>query len=179
MSEIIKDDLLNLLMKRRSIRKYKDKAIEKEKIDSLIKSALLAPSSRGIRPWEFIIVENKEILEKLSKCKLGAQFLEGAALGIVVTADNTKSDVWIEDTAIASTLIQLEAENLGLGSCWIQIRNRNYDENTTAEEYIRGALEIPENYSVESIISIGYADEKRKPYSEAELKYDKVHKEKY
>lgn len=175
----MKDNLIDLLMKRRSIRKYEDEAIEKEKIDNLIKSALLAPSSRGIRPWEFIVIEDKEVLGQLSKCKMGAQFLKEAALGIVVIADNTKSDVWVEDTAIASTLIMIEAENLGLGSCWIQIRNRNYDENSTAEEYIRKALEIPENYSVESIISLGYSHEEKKPYSDDDLKYEKIHREKY
>lgn len=181
MEEFTKNDMLDLLMKRRSIRKFKDQAIEKEKIDALSKSALLAPSSRGIRPWEFILVENKDTLEKLSKCRSGFNFnhIKEAALAIVVMADSTKSDVWVEDTSIAATLIQLEAESLGLGSCWIQIRNRQYDDVLSAEEYVRGVLEIPDNFSVGNIIVIGYKDEEKKPYSNEDLKYEKVHKEKW
>jgi nitroreductase len=172
--------MLELLAKRRSIRKYKNIAIEKEKVNKLIKAALLAPSSRGIRPWEFIIVEDVDILNKLSKSKTnGSVFLSDAPLGIVIIADNTKSDVWVEDSSIASVIIQLQAEAMDLGSCWIQIRNRMHDDKVNSEEYIRGVLNIPQNYSVEAIISIGYPNESKKAYDESELKYDKIHKEKF
>jgi nitroreductase len=172
--------MLDLLFERRSIRKYKTTPVEQEKVDKLIKAALLAPSSKGIRPWEFIVVEDKDNLNKLSMSKPhGSTFLCGAALGIVVIADTTKNDVYIEDTSIASVIIQLQAEAMGLGSCWIQIRNRMHDDKVTAEEYIREILAIPENYSVEAIISIGYPDESKRAYEESKLKYDKIHREKF
>ncbi len=115
--------LFDLLKSRRSIRRFQDRAVEKEKMEIILKSALLAPSSRSIRPWEFIAVTDKELLKKLSLCKEhGAQFLDGAPLGIVVMADPRACDVWIEDASIASILIQLAAQSLGLGSCWIQVR---------------------------------------------------------
>lgn len=172
--------MLDLLMKRRSIRKYKDMKVSKDKVDSLIKAALLAPSAKGIRPWEFIVVEDKEMLEKLGKAKQHASgFISEAPLVIVVAADSTKTDVWVEDTSIASTIIQLEAEHLGLGSCWVQIRNRMHDEDSNAEKYVKEVLGIPENYAVESIISIGYIDEDKKPYTEEDLKYEKIHREKF
>ncbi|MBE6068612.1 MAG: NAD(P)H nitroreductase [Clostridium lundense] len=172
--------MLELLMKRRSIRKYKDMEVSKDKVDSLIKAALLAPSAKGTRPWEFIVVEGKETLEKLGKAKQHASgFISEAPLAIVVAADSTKTDVWIEDTSIASAIIQLEAEHLGLGSCWVQIRNRMHDEDSSAEKYVKEVLEIPENYVVESIISIGYIDEDKKPYAEEDLKYEKIHREKF
>lgn len=175
-----KRKMLDLLMRRRSIRKYKDTKVSKDKVDSLIKAALLSPSAKGTRAWEFILVEDKDMLEKLGKSKQHASgFVAEAPLAIVVAADSTKTDVWVEDTAIASTIIQLEAEHLGLGSCWVQIRGRMHDENNSAEKYIKELLEIPENYSVESIISIGYIDEEKKPYTEEDLKLEKIHRERF
>lgn len=172
--------MLELLFKRRSIRKYRDIFIEKDKVDKLIKAALLSPSSRGIRPWEFIIIEDKSTLNNLSKSKThGSSFLSEAALGIVIIADTTKSDVWVEDTSIASTIVQLQAEEMGLGSCWIQIRNRMHNDKVTSDQYIKQVLDIPENYCVEAIISIGYPNEIKKAYDESELKYNKIHREKF
>ncbi|VAX32202.1 Nitroreductase, partial [hydrothermal vent metagenome] len=92
-----------LIRKRRSIRKFLKKEVEAEKIDQLVEAALRAPSSRGLNPWEFIVVTKKDLLEKLSKAKKhGSSFLNNAPLGIVVCADPAKCDVWIEDASIAS-----------------------------------------------------------------------------
>ena len=172
--------LLEQLKIRRSIRKFQDKQVEKDKIDLLLKSALLAPSSRSIRPWQFIAVDDANLLAKLSLCKKhGATFLANAPHAIVVIADSSLSDVWIEDSAIASTLIQLTAHDLGLGSCWIQIRERDYSENQKSEDYIKKLLSIPESFQVESIIAIGYPDEEKKAHQEDALLYDKIHYNKY
>ncbi|KUG04576.1 nitroreductase family protein [hydrocarbon metagenome] len=168
--------MLDILSRRRSIRKYREDKIEQDKIDQLIKAALLAPTSRNLKPWEFIVVEDKDLLKQLAKCKKhGSAFLEGAALGIVVLADPEKCDVWIEDTSIASIIVHLMAESMGLGSCWIQIRERWYDAGTTAEDYVKDSLKIPHQYKVESIISVGYPAEQKPPRSESELPYGKVH----
>lgn len=171
---------LELLKQRRSIRKYEDRPVEQDKLDKILKAALLSPSSRGLKPWEFIVVTDKDLLKKLSKCKEhSAQFLENAPLGIVVIADPEKCDVWVEDASIASIIIQITAQSLGLGSCWIQIRKRMAPDNRKAEDYVKELLGIPEHYSVESIIAIGYPAEEKKPYSEDQLLYDKIHLNKY
>lgn len=172
--------MLDLLKKRRSTRKFKETKIPGDIIDKLIKAALLSPSSRSIRPWEFIVVTDKIMLEKLAGSKEhSSSFLKHAPLAIIVMADETKSDVWVEDTSIASIIIQLTAETMGLGSCWIQIRNRMHNSTLTAEKYIKELLAIPDNYKIESIIALGYPDENKPPYSEEELKYDVVHMDKY
>jgi len=172
--------MIELLKTRRSIRKYKDREIEKEKIDTLLKAGLLAPSSRGRRPWEFIAVTDKELLKKLSESKeSGSKFLEGAPLGIVVIADKEVCDVWVEDTSIAATLIQITAHSLGLGSCWIQIRDRMRKEEEKAEDYIKDLLNIPDKYGVECIIGLGYPAEEKKPYEEGDLEYSKLHYNSY
>jgi nitroreductase len=167
--------MIELLRKRRSIRKYTGEAIDKKSLELLIEALLRAPSSRDIKPWEFIVVDDPELLSKLSGAKEhGSQFLRAAQLGIVVCADSTKSDVWIEDCSIAAILVQMVAVSLGLGSCWIQIRNRKYKEKRTSEKYIRDILGLPGQIKVESIISIGFPGETRKPVTKSELQYTKI-----
>ena len=169
-----------LIEKRRSKRKYKPKKIEPEKIDKLIEAALRSPSSRSFNPWRFIVIDNKNLLLKLSNSKPhGSSFLKEAALGIVVCGDTEKSDTWIEDTSIASTFIQLAAESLDLSSCWIQIRLREHNSTQSANKYIKNLLEIPDNIDVESIIALGYPDEKKQGHSKESLQTEKVFFNKY
>lgn len=168
--------LLEMLKTRRSIRRFKNREVEKEKLETILKSALLSPSSRGKRPWQFVTVTDGEILKKLSLSKnYGSQFLGGAPVAIVVLGDTKASDVWVEDTSIASTIIQLAAHELGLGSCWIQIRERFQSGNQKSEDYVRELLDIPENYGVLSIIAVGYPDETKQPYDENMPDSDKLH----
>ena len=172
--------LYDLLKFRRSIRKFQNKEVEKEKIDTILKSALLSPSSRASRPWEFIAITDQEILQKLSQSREHASsFLAGAPLGIVVIAEPEVSDVWIEDASIASIIIQLAVQSLELRSCWIQVRERLHSDNVKAGDYIKEVLGIPAKYSVECIVAIGYPAEEKKPYAESELLYDKIHFNRY
>jgi nitroreductase len=167
---------LSLVQKRRSIRRYQEMPVEKEKIKLLIEAALRSPSSRGFNPWEFIVVTDRDLLEKLSKAKThGASFLKNAPLGIVVCADPEKCDVWIEDASIASIFLHLAAESLELGSCWIQIRMRMHDQTKTSQEYVQKLLNIPDNLNVESMIAIGYPAESKPPHRKENLQYEKVH----
>ncbi|NLL05451.1 MAG: NAD(P)H nitroreductase [Clostridiaceae bacterium] len=172
--------LYDLLKSRRSIRRFQSREVEKEKVDTILKSALLSPSSRSRRPWEFVAVTDKELLMKLSKSREhGSAFIEGAPLGIVVIAHSEICDVWIEDASIASIIIQLSAQSLGLGSCWIQIRDRYHSEDLKSEDYIKGILGIPAKYSVECMVAVGYPAEEKEAYSEEGLLYDKLHFNKY
>ena len=157
-----------------------DKHVEAEKIDLLIEAALRAPSSRGFQPCEFIVVSDKILLEKLSRSKPhGSTFLNNAPLGIVICADPSKCDVWIEDSSIASIFIHLAAESIGLGSCWIQIRKRMHNNDKSAQEYISEILNIPEGLVVESIVGIGYPDEIKSPVIKEELQHEKVFLDSY
>ena len=172
--------LVSLLQKRRSIRKFQPLKVEAEKIDTLIEAALRSPSSRAIYPWEFVVVTDKDILRKLSKSKeFGSAFLASAPLGIVVCADQKKSDVWIEDAAIASIIIHLTATSLGLGSCWIQIRKRMHNQTDSSERYIADILKLPADLKILSIIGIGYPAEQKPPHAKEKLLYSKIHREVY
>lgn len=171
---------LDLVKSRRSIRKFKDIPVERDKIEILIEAALRSPSSRGIYPWEFIVVTKPETLTELSASKPhGAGFLKNAPLGIVVAADPEKCDVWVEDSSIATTYIQLAAESIGLKSCWIQIRKRMYDQDSSAEKRVAQILGLPDNLRVESIVAVGYPDENRAGHKKEDLLYGKVHYEKF
>lgn len=167
--------MLEILRKRRSIRRYKEKDIDPEIVDLLKEAALRSPSSRDIKPWRFVFITDKAVLEKLSRSKEhGSDFLRWARLGVVVCADECESDVWIEDCAIASIILQLTGQSLGLGSCWIQIRNRTYSDGRSSEDYVKEVLGLPEGIKVESIISFGYADEEKPPVPKEQLDYQKV-----
>ncbi|HNX87585.1 MAG TPA: nitroreductase family protein [Paludibacteraceae bacterium] len=171
---------IELLTNRRSIRRYTDQKVEPEKIQQILTAALMSPSSKRSNPWEFVVVENSDLLLKLSECRpKGSQLLAGSPLGIVVLADTNKTDVWMEDASIAAILIQLEAQDLGLGSCWVQVWGREKEEGVTAEAYIRGLLNIPDNFAVLCIVSIGYRNEDRKPYDSGKLDYIKIHFEEF
>ena len=145
-------------------RKYTDQEIEADKIELLKEAALRSPSSMGHNPWEFVFVTDKQVLTQLSKAKPhGSSFLANARLGIVVCADPEKSTVWVEDASIATIFIQLAVESQGLGSCWIQIRERMHDATKSSEAYIAKVLNIPSNLKVESMVGIGSPAEKNLP----------------
>ena len=134
----------DLIKNRRSMRKFSDEDLTQDEVVALLKAALMSPSSKRSNCWQFVVVDDKEMLERLSHCKeMGAAFLKDAALAIVVLADPLASDVWIEDAAIASLMIQLQAEDLGLGSCWIQVRERYTAEGVPSGEFVHAALDIP------------------------------------
>lgn len=98
--------------------------------------------------------------------------LPGLALTIVVTVDMTRSGAWVEDGAIAATLMQLQAHDLGLGSCWIQLRNRFIGDEAT-EDYVRDLLSIPEEMGILCAITIGHKNEERKPFDEDKMMWEK------
>lgn len=172
-------ELLELLQKRRSIRRYKDEAISEGKLNNILRAGLLAPSGRGIYPAEFVLVKDKSRLAVLSKSKAGgAAMLKDAGAAIVVIGDTAKSDTWVEDCSIAMTLMQLEATEQGVGSCWVQCRGRLTPEGTDTEERIKAFLGIPESYGVLAILSLGIADEEPEPRRLPDLECEKLHFEK-
>lgn len=167
--------MIEILRNRRSIRNYTNQPLERQKLELLKEAALRSPTSKNINPWEFIFVVDSEKIQQLKMCKPhGIIPLETAPLAVVVCADETKSDVWIEDCSIASILLQLTAQSLGLGSCWIQIRNRDHSKSVSSEKYIQQLLNIPENIKVLSVITIGYPATIRQGKSFEELPFEKI-----
>jgi nitroreductase len=166
---------IELLQKRRSIRQFQDKPVEQEKIDTLAEAMLRSPSSRSLNPWEFVVVTDLQVIEKLSQSKPhGASFMKNAPLAIVVCADSAVSDVWVEDCSIAALILHLEATDLGLGSCWVQIRKRDHGEGGSSEEYVKKLLGLREEMVVEAIVAIGYGKEEKNGHPHSSLLYERV-----
>lgn len=173
---MMNSDFIELIRKRRSVREFTDEPLTDSEIELLKEMALRAPSSRNLRPWEFVFVTNRKILRQLSDCKPhGAEFLAGAALGVVVCADESKCDVWIEDCSIASIMLQFAAQSLGLGSCWAQVRKRQRTNGISSEEYIRNMLSLPDHFRVLCIIGIGRPAENPPPLPAESLPHDCIH----
>jgi len=169
--------VLSLLQSRRSIRQFKPQSVEPEKAEQLVEAMLRSPSSRGHNPWRFVVVDDPETLRRLARSKShGSEFLAGAPLAVVVCADPARSDVWVEDCAIAAMILQLAAESLGLGSCWAQIRQRAHGDGRSAEAYVREVLGLPETLVVECVVGIGYPARRPPGHSRESLSFDKVHR---
>ena len=170
----------DLAQLRRSHRKFTDEEIDAEDVRLILRAALMSPTSKGQRAWQFVVVDDRQDIEKLSDAKeFGSQFLKNAPLAIVVLGDPMQNDCWIEDGSIAAISMQYQAEDLGLGSCWIQMRGRGLSDGTSADTVIRGILDIPENLSVLCVLAFGHKADERKPQNEEKLKWENVHAGKY
>jgi nitroreductase len=173
--------MLDLLMKRRSIRKFTAQEVTEEMLRQVLQAGLLSPSSHGKRAWEFIVVQNKEMLQRFGNCRQPKQgVLPGAPVAIVVLGNPDVVDVWVEDGSIAMSNMILEATNMGLGSCWVQIRNRLSNQNDLpSSDYIKQLLHIPEPYQALAVLALGHPAEQKEPYSLEQLPYVKIHREQF
>ena len=173
-------DFKDLVQLRRSHRKFTEQQIDADDVRLIMRAGLMAPTSKGQRAWQFVLVDDPLDIEKLSDAKdLGSQFMKGAPLAIVVLGDPLQNDCWVEDGSIAAISMQYQAEELGLGSCWVQMRGRGLADGTSADTVIRGVLDIPENLSVLCILAVGYKADERKPQNEDRLKWENVHVAKF
>lgn len=168
--------MIDLLRTRRSIRKFTEQPIESEKLEILKEAILRAPSSKNANAGEYIFVDDQQIIQKLAQCKPhGAAPLLTAKLAIVILVNESKTSAWVEDSSIASFVTHLSAHSLGLGSCWIQIRGREYSEEKMSEEYISELLNIPEGFRVLSIVAVGYAQRVHEGHPASGLDFGKIH----
>jgi len=165
---------------RRSVRKFKQQAVEQKKTDRIMAAALRAPTSLGSRCWEFVVVDRPALLEQLATAKpSGGGFLKKAPLAIVVCLDPAKAGPWIEDGAIAAVFIQLAAQALGLGSCWVHFRDKTYREGQSSRERIAEILGLPAHLEVQCAIALGYADQQTEPYASDSLPEEKISYNRY
>lgn len=165
---------MNSLFTRRSIRKYKPNPVAKDDITYLLKAAMAAPSAGNQQPWQFIVVDDKSILQKINELHPYAKMLLEAPLAIVVCGDlsaERHAGMWVQDCSAATQNILLAADYKGLGSCWIGIHPRAERAKTISD-----LLNIPDNILPFSIIAIGYPAESKEPndrYSEDRVHYNR------
>ena len=167
--------LTDIMQKRRSIRKFTERKLNREEIAFLEKAVLLAPTSRDLQPCQFYFVTNSAKIKALADVKNGGTTpLKTAALAVVVAADPEKCDVWIEDSSLAAYSLLLQAEALGLGATWVQIRKRSKGE-TDAEENVKSVLGLPQNLRVLAVAAIGEKNESKEPRADETLHREKIH----
>lgn len=167
-------DAIKAILTRRSIRKYTQQEISEELIHELIIAGMHAPSARNIQPWQFIVVNNREMLDKLAIAHPYAKMLNQAVLAILVCGDKKLQEAVgyiVQDCSAATQNILLAAHAHGLGSVWLGMYPR--------EERIQNIsklLEIPDHILPVSLISIGYPDEHKKApdrYNEEKIHWNK------
>lgn len=152
-------ETIECIKNRRSVRKFKKKNIEKEKLIKILESAINAPSSGNLQNWEFIVIRNDETKKLLAKAALNQNFIAEANVVIVACSNDEKISFYgrrgkelyaIQNVSAAIQNILLAANDLGIGSCWIGAFN---------EKEIKKILEIPENVRPLAIIPLGYPAE--------------------
>ena len=169
---------LELSQRRRSIRRYTAEPVSDEAMQQILQAALMSPASKRCNPWQFVVVSDKQVLHALSGCRTyGSTMLQEAAAAVVVCVDSSLTDTWQCDGAIAAHQMLLEAADLGLGACWVQVYGRALREDGTgsAEELVRELCHVPHELSVLCIISLGHSAEERRPRELDKLQYEKVH----
>jgi len=171
--------MIEAIKKRRSVRSYLSKPVEKEKVGEILRAAAFAPSANHLRPWQFIVVKDKEVKAKLSRATSWASFAARAPVVIVVCSSPSVSRQWLEDASIVGAHIYLEATNQDLGTCWIQVRDCRTPEGEKAEDYVRQLLEIPEEFRVVALFPLGYPAEKLAEHADDEFEEKKVHSERW
>ena len=168
-------EFIDLLLKRRSVRRYSDENVSKKDLDLILKAGLLAPTGRNKKECTFLVIENKETIKKLSELKdSGSQFLAGADKAIVVVGNTVISDTWIEDSSIALGYMHLMAASLDVGSCWVQIRNRTVG-GEKSENLARQILGLDDFYGIVGILGLGMPEGEVRPYAMDEIDKSRVH----
>lgn len=171
-------ELLDIMKHRRSVRTYNGQPVSDKDVEQILLAGLFSASGRARRPWEVIVVRDKDLLQKLSVCREhGAGMLANADCAIVVLGDPQKTDVWAEDCSIAMANMHLMADYLGVGSCWIQNRLRTAPDGRPVTAYLRELLRFPEHLEAEAILSLGMTDNHPAPHTESELPLYQVHQD--
>ena len=160
------------LLKRRSIRKFKDEKISEELINELLIAAMSAPSACNKKPWEFFVITNEEKLQELKKASRFARY--DAPLAIVVCGNLSKtlplqlSTYWIQDCSAATQNILLRVTDLGLGAVWCGAHPQK-----NVEKKIKEILDLSDKLVPLNIIFIGYPNQEVEPRTQLEEK--KIH----
>ncbi len=162
--------LSEILKKRRSVRKFDGRAVPRETLEKILALTLTAPSSKNTRSTRFMVVDKPELLEKISEMRdFGSAFLKDVPCAVLIMGDTTV-DLWVDNASISATILQLAAEEAGLGSCWVHVngrpQKREEPEGKTAADYLRTFLPIPAEWKPLCFVALGYPADTPKPHGE-------------
>ena len=163
-------DMLEMIKKRRSIRKYTDQAVTDEQIRQLLEAAMAAPSASNIQPWEFIVVKDPNLKRQLAQTHTWSYMAADAAVVFVVCGNERASHHWVEDASAATENLLLAVTALNLGAVWVAIY-----PSADREAHVRRVLAIPEEIRVLCLVPVGHPAEGKS--LRTQYKESKVHHE--
>ena len=164
-------DALEAIHTRRSIRKYQDKPVPEELLRQILAAAMHAPSARNAQPWQFVVIDDRQLLAQIPRINPNARMAARAPLAILICGDLTlekSAGYWVVDCAAAAQNIVMAAHALGLGAVWTGVYPRQQ-----RIDGLRRQLDLPENVVPHSLIVLGYPAEQ--PRTEDRYRADRVH----
>jgi len=168
--------MLDLILSRRSIRKFTAEPVSEEIINDILEAAMSAPSAGNEQPWHFVVIRDRSKMEEILVHHPNALALKSAAAAILVCADKNSNkfeiDYWIQDFAAATENLLLAAHFLGLGAVWLGVYPR--EERCAALKKVFG---MPENIVPFSLVALGYPAEEKPPANR--FRKDRIHLERW
>lgn len=164
------------IFNRRSIRKFTNQAVEPEKIDRLLRAAMQAPSAVNQQPWEFIVVQDKEVLAQVAATSPYANPVISSGVTFVLLADEDKMKVpaaWHQDMGAAAENLLLEAVHLGLGGVWLGVSTTD-----VVMQNVSNLFQLPKNIRPFAFLAVGYPDEQENKFVDR-YQADRVHYDKW
>ncbi len=173
-------NLYEIFENRRSIRKFDDTPIDEESLKKILKIGLTSPTGNNLKTVDFILIQDKKTIIELSEIrKIGTKLLKTAGAAILVIADASKSNLWIEDASIAMAYMHLASDAMGLGSCWVQMRTRDDVNGDDLESVLQERFDIPKHMKPLAILALGNITNNPKKLKQRQVDWQKVHMEKY
>lgn len=173
--------MLDAIQKRKSVRKFQDRKVEPEKVENILRAAMQAPSGMNGQPWEFVVVDDADILEKMKKFSMGAHALKAAPMAIVVLKKKIiKRDLMglsflsAQDLGACTENLWLQAVEEGLGASWMGVT-----PDSKSEAILSELLKLPNDVKAFAVLAIGYPAEDMDMGTEMRYDEKRVHHNKY
>ncbi|MCL6465160.1 MAG: nitroreductase family protein [candidate division WOR-3 bacterium] len=167
------DERIMPIFMRRSVREYSDTPVDERDVLALLEAGMAAPSARNLKPWHFILIKDRDILQRIADIHPAAQMLNHAALAIAVCGDRDVSPhFWVQDCSAATENILIAAAMLGLGAVWLGVHPREERERA-----LKALLGIPEKFGLLCVIAVGVP--KAKPEPRTQFDPSRIHQERW
>ncbi|EFI41948.1 MULTISPECIES: nitroreductase family protein [Peptoniphilus] len=171
--------LKDTILERRSIRKYKDEKVDRETLEEILMYSLMGPSYANSHPVQFLIIEDKESLKKLSEIEtFGTRYIAEVPQVILILVDRELAPTWIEEGSVVASYLQLLAQENGLNTCWVDLKEGKTSKGDEIQAFLRELFDIPKKFSSLCMIPIGYGNEKVKKREKFDIA-TKIHNEKF
>lgn len=165
-------NLEELILSRRTIRKYTDEEIDQKELENLLMYASMGPSKSNSHPVEFVLVKDQEKLDVFAGLtRFSTAYMAQAPQVLAIVANKRVGNHWIEEAAITASYLTLLLEDAGWTSAWVNVRDLEEKEGKRPEDEVKKALGLPDSYGVLALMPFGKKDErvrKRKPFDVSE-----------